>query len=453
MIITGDCKHMLKCIPSESFDSLVTDPPYGLSKHPDMREVLSHWLAGDDFTATGGGFMGKSWDSFVPGPATWAEVLRVLKPGAFGAVFAGSRTVDLMATSLRLAGFEVVDMLHWLYGSGFPKSLDISKAVDSLDAKKAKRERQYRFTAWMREVCPLSSKQIDQVLDTNGMGRHFRDVPPGGKQPEVATREHFEALRPSFTQPVPAWVEELVDERTTESENMKRREVIGEHESPAQAAQWRGEYDQKTASSETVGKITKAYSPEAQEWGGFGTALKPAYEPVIIVRKPTPLTYAENVTTHGTGALNIDGCRNGDRWPANILHDGCLPEPMDRYFYCAKATKADREDGLQDFEAQSAGDVTGGRKEGSAGLSSPRAGAGRTSGAKNVHPTVKPTELMRWLCRLITPPGGAVLDPFAGSGSTGRGAVLEGFDFMGFELSEEYAQIARARIDAALDKR
>lgn len=358
MIITGDCKHMLRCIPSGSFDSLVTDPPYGLSKHPDMREVLSHWLAGDDYAATGGGFMGKSWDSFVPGPATWAEVLRVLKPGAFGAVFAGSRTVDLMATSLRLAGFEVVDMLHWLYGTGFPKSMDVEKATGD----------------------------------------------------------------------------------------------------PA--------------------------------WRGFGTALKPCHEPIILCRRPLGGTYAHNLQEYGCGALNIDACRLGGdeqlaakyasvpadpmrmnsvygadngkrrvephergRFPGNVLHDGCLPEPMDRYFYCAKASKADREDGLQDFEAQSAGDVTGGRKEGSAGLSSPRAGAGRTSGAKNVHPTVKPTELMRWLCRLVTPPGGSVLDPFAGSGSTGRGAALEGFSFMGFELSEEYAQIARARIDAALDKR
>jgi len=222
---------------------------------------------------------------------------------------------------------------------------------------------------------------------------------------------------------------------------------------------------------------------------GLGTALKPAYEPIIIARKPLEGTVADNVLTHGVGAINVDGCRvpsdeqhrqkcasvvgldsnrNGDcygewggkrtdsyspagRWPANILHDGCFDdEPWGRYFYCAKASKADRNEGCEHLAHVAAGEVTGGRAEGSDGLKSPRAGAGRTGGAKNHHPTVKPTELMRWCCRLVTPPGGTVLDPFAGSGSTGKAAVMGGFQFIGFEMDEQYAEIAKARIAHAL---
>ncbi|MBV1928921.1 MAG: site-specific DNA-methyltransferase, partial [Gammaproteobacteria bacterium] len=178
-VINMDCRAGMATMPANSFDSIVTDPPYGLSKQPKIREVLKHWLAGDDYTATGGGFMGKSWDSFVPGPLTWAEAYRVLKPGGYIACFAGSRTVDLMSMSLRLGGFEVVDMCHWLYGSGFPKSMNLQKATGS------------------------------------------------------------------------------------------------------------------------------------DEWEGWGTALKPAHEPIIIARKPLDGTYANNILTHGVGGLNISGCRVG----------------------------------------------------------------------------------------------------------------------------------------------
>lgn len=379
----------MAALPDDLVDAIITDPPYGLSKEPNMAEVLRHWLAGDDYTHGGSGFMGKSWDSFVPGPATWREAFRVLKPGGHALVFAGSRTQDLMATSLRLAGFEIRDSMRyymesdpladflntltpeqqqefahanaqegggaaWVYGSGFPKSLDVSKAVE------------------------------------------------------------------------------------------------------------------------------KAEGLAAQQWAGYGTALKPAYEPIILARKPLGGTVAETVLKHGTGALNIDGCRvptddvtapSGNvgfknthgkfteetqsarpvtgRWPANILHDG-LTEDWARFFYCAKTNKADRNAGCDHLEHQSAGEATGGRAEGSAGLDSPRSGAGRTSGAKNHHPTVKPTDLMRWCCRLVGHPGALILDPFSGSGSTGRGAILEGFSFMGFEMDPEYVEIANARIRDAL---
>mgnify|MGYP003649816985 CR=1 FL=1 len=359
-VINQECREgMAQNIADNSIDAIVTDPPYGLGKEPNMAEVLTHWLAGDDYTATGGGFMGKTWDSFVPGPSIWKEAYRCLKPGGHMLVFAGSRTQDLMATSLRLSGFEIRDTLMWMYGSGFPKSLNVCTATGS------------------------------------------------------------------------------------------------------------------------------------EDWEGYGTGLKPAYEPILVCRKPLDGTVANNVLTHGTGAINVDGCRipatddqlaakyasvpagstrdnsiygkgtsarrdtphESGRWPANVLHDGCLPEPMDRYFYCAKTSKADREAGLEMFDHHTGGECTG-REDGSAGTKSPRAGAGRTGGNKNIHPTVKPTELMRWCCRLVGHPGAVIMDMFSGSGSTGRGAVLEGFGFVGFEMDEEYCAIANARIlDALANKR
>lgn len=358
-VINMECKQGMRLmITDNSIDAIVTDPPYGLSKQPKMEEVLKHWLAGDDYNATGSGFMGKTWDSFVPGPSIWREAYRCLKPGAWAIVFAGSRTQDLMALSLRLAGFEIMDTGMWLYGSGFPKSLNISKAIGS-------------------------------------------------------------------------------------------------------------------------------DNQDAEKWEGWGTALKPAYEPFILARKPLDGTYANNVLKHGVGGLNIDGCRiqrgdndrteygvSGDekshagdentscygeygrveykphsegRFPANVIHDG-IEESWAKYFYCAKANKKDRDEGLENLSVTSAGEMTGGRDEGSDGLNSPRAGAGRTTGARNIHPTVKPTDLMRYLCRLVTPPEGMILDPFSGSGSTGKSAVLEGFNFIGFEMDEKYCEIANLRI-------
>src|SRR5690606_950459 len=189
----GDCLEVMRQLPDNSVDAVVTDPPYGLSREPDIEEVLRHWLAGDDYEHRGGGFMGKTWDSFVPGPAVWREVFRVLKPGGHILCFAGTRTVDLMGISLRLGGFEIRDCLQWLYGSGFPKSLDVSKAID----KKLGAE---------REV-------IGNVTDRRGDGT-------------VYAIGHSGRL----------------------TSNMP---------------------------------ITK----EAKQWQGWGTALKPAYEPIVLARK------------------------------------------------------------------------------------------------------------------------------------------------------------------------
>jgi site-specific DNA-methyltransferase (adenine-specific) len=337
-IMVGDCLHLLREMQDGSVDAVVTDPPYGLS------------------------FMGKRWDHDVPSVDIWAECLRVLKPGGHLLAFAGTRTQHRMAVRIEDAGFEIRDMIAWVYGSGFPKSLDVSKAID-------------KAVGAEREVVGSYTVTID-----------IR----GGK------------LKKGSAQPL-------------------------------------------------ARDITVPRSDAAKQWQGWGTALKPALEPITVARKPLVGTVAENVLLHGTGGLNIDGCRvdadsgrpliasdrrqgngvyrdglqgsrhigmtNLGRWPANLIHDGDAAADLlgdaARFFYCAKASRADRSDG-------------------------------------NTHPTVKPTDLMRYLCRLVTPPGGVVLDPFCGSGSTGKAAVLEGFQFIGMERDPQYAAIAHARVQAAI---
>ena len=311
----GDCLEVLATLPDNSVDSIVTDPPYGLS------------------------FMGKKWDYDVPSVAIWEQCIRVLKPGGHLLAFAGTRTQHRMAVRIEDAGFEIRDMIAWVYGSGFPKSHNLE----------------------------------------------------------------------------------------------------GDHK-------------------------------------GWGTALKPALEPITMARKPLSGTVAETVLQHGTGAINVDRCRVGTeirlnqsagnknlehrttvtpvsshketdgrecigRWPANIIHDGSNEAAMAlksgaRFFYTAKAGKDDRNDGCDAFDQRPAGGMQG-RNDGSLGT---------ITLSKNHHPTVKPTMLMAYLCRLVTPPGGTVLDPFMGSGSTGKAATVNGFRFIGIERDSEYHKIAQARI-------
>lgn len=420
----GNCLEVLKGMPGDSVDSIVTDPPYGLS------------------------FMGKKWDYDVPDQAIWEECLRVLKPGGHLLAFAGTRTQHRMAVRIEDAGFEIRDMIAWVYGSGFPKSMDVSKAIDKMDAADARRERQLRFTEWMRST-GLTSAEIDRITGTN-MGGHYTTA---ASQPSIATRDHFEKLRPHFGVDVPEWVEQLVDERTVESENFKRREVVGRSSSGIAGGSGKHAGEDGAYGFGAEFNITAPATDDARQWQGWGTALKPAIEPITVARKPLKGTVAANVLEWGTGAINIDGGRVAGldawtrrtpykdnikggqlhavksestyacgpqagnelgRWPANLIHDGSdettgFLGAAARFFYCAKAGKKDRGEG-------------------------------------NIHPTVKPTDLMAYLCRLVTPPGGVVLDPFMGSGSTGKAAMREGFLFIGIEMNADYLAIAEARI-------
>jgi len=385
-IHNGDCLQVLRTLPDSSVDACVTDPPYGLA------------------------FMGKRWDYDVPSVELWSEVLRVLKPGGHLLAFAGTRTQHRMAVRIEDAGFEIRDMIAWVYGSGFPKSLDVSKAIDKMDASQEQQARRYRFTEWVRST-GVTSKQIDEATGTR-MGSHYTTHPT---QPAIMTREHLEACRALFGD-VPEWVEREADIRSVESKNFAEREVVGQRRDNG------GRSVAFLAANGNEGHdfdITAPATPEAQQWQGWGTALKPSLEPITVARKPLSGTVAANVLEHGTGAMNVDGCRVGTeivethhtgRWPANLIHDGSeevvglFPEDGDasasRFFYCAKADQSERRN--------------------------------------SKHPTVKPVALMRYLVRLVCPAGGLVLDPFAGSGTTIEAARLEHCRAIGIELEAEY---------------
>jgi len=461
----GDCMESLRKMPDNSVDSIVTDPPYGLS------------------------FMGKKWDYDVPSVEIWAECLRVLKPGGHLLAFAGTRTQHRMAVRIEDAGFEIRDMIAWVYGSGFPKSMDVSKAIDKMDAADEQQQRRLAFTAWVRSQ-GVTSRQIDEATGTN-MGGHYTTA---ASQPAIMTREHLEQCRHLFRK-VPEWVEKEADIRSVESRNMAEREVVGQKTSGISN---KSEADRHTigASKSVVVDITAPATDAARQWQGWGTALKPALEPITVARKPLAGTVAANVLEWGTGAINVDGCRvpteqdddihaknphtvnkgsneicrafskdwscpaydpSAGRWPANLIHDGS--EEVLAAFPEAKGQQG-RSSDSQRTRANTYGELSDNSKEytprgdtGSAARFFYCAKASKrdrnASNASNIHPTVKPTDLMAYLCRLVTPPGGTVLDPFMGSGSTGKAAMREGFRFIGCELSPEYMTIARARIEEA----
>jgi len=343
----GDSLQVMPTLAPDSVDAIVTDPPYGLS------------------------FMGKDWDRGVPGEHFWREAIRVAKPGAHLLAFGGTRTFHRLTCAIEDAGWEIRDCIMWVYGSGFPKSLDVSKAIDK--AAGAERE----------------------VVGTKKAG--------------MGTGSTFGMLQ---------------------AEGMNR-----------QAA---AEVD-----------VTAPATENAKRWAGWGTALKPAWEPIIVARKPCDGTVTANVLKYGTGAINVDGCRVGmeqitytagetggengkygtrkraeqpttvtGRWPANLIHDGSdevvrlFPDDGEasaaRFFYCSKADGEDREHG-------------------------------------NTHATVKPNDLMRYLCKLIAPKDAIILDPFMGSGSTGVAAIQMHNRFIGIELGADHFEICKRRVAAAFD--
>jgi len=367
-LTVGNSLEVLPTLAANSVDAVVCDPPYEL------------------------GFMGKKWDAsgIAFSVHLWHEVLRVLKPGGMLLAFSGTRTQHRMVCAIEDAGFEVRDQMAWTYGSGFPKSLDVSKAIDK--------------DAGVWRACTAAPHADDEQ---RSFGQHYESTDKG----EPAT-------------------------------------------------------------------------DAAREWAGWGTALKPAWESICVARKPLDGTVADNVQKWGTGGINVDAGRVGTdeprpalehtgrtgnvfgaglegsrsigdtmlgRWPANIIHDGSaevagLLGSAARFFYCAKASRGEREAGCEALPAM-AGHEAVGREEGSAGAANPRAGASRTSTfVRNFHPTVKPVDLMRYMVSLVAKPGALVLDPFAGSGTTGIGCVLAGVRFHGIEMDTAHACIAWHRL-------
>jgi len=527
---------LLKEYPDNYFDSIVTDPPYGLGKEPNAHEMLQAWISEGYLEVKGSGFMGKEWDAFVPQPIFWKEVFRTLKYGGHVVSFFGTRTYDWGVMAMRLAGFEIRDCIQWIYGSGFPKSHNISKAIDKMYGAE-------------REVI--------------------------GKGKSGSSETHL---------------------NTMHSQTKNGKSVFG------------GEFD-----------ITSASTEQAKQWEGWGTALKPANEPIVLARKPFEkgLCTVENVMKWGTGGINIDGSRistNGETWerdnnveyriknnipstksmlsngngafvnsnpqgrfPANLIlthhpdcecrglkkvkgtrsgkmntivcensngvissfrrgefvditdengeetiedwtcHEDCPIRIMDeqsgesksnprttcdrrtnsthdygfksdaysphndkggasRFFYCAKASKSERNKGLSDFEERQKPDnyimpkltcsVCGSKRVDSTNKlvcncggethyenqNSQESKNNLAGNNKNFHPTVKPVALMRYLVKMITPPNGIVLDPFSGSGTTGVACKLDEFSYVGLEQDADYCKISRARIESCSEK-
>ena len=378
-IINGNNIDVLKTFPDNHFDSIITDPPYGID------------------------FLGKAWDANTGALETYQQCLRVLKPGGHILAFSAARTYHHLAVTLEQAGFEIRDQIMWIYSSGFPKSQDVGRSIQ------------------------------------RSLGVKEKYKPTGAKSTTPRKNPHAKIL---------------CEAKGVERINDKDYEV----------------------------DMIKVTDPEAKAWAGWGTALKPAHEPIALARKPIRGSIKDNVLKHGVGALNIDATRVGDeirtydltmtsgnhtvtlggknkklgeatvqgRFPSNVLGD--IPD-YQKYFYCPKVQRKERNVGCIDpgpqFQVPSGFDYrmpssnNANNGESQIGIVEKNANNG-----SNNHPTVKPIELMKYLIKLVTPPGGLVLDPFNGSGSTGCAAVELGHEYVGIELDPKYVEIATKRIEA-----
>ena len=504
-IIHGDCLEELKKLDDSSVDAVVTDPPYGLSntKPKQVADVLKAWVTGDTVSvpAKRGGFMGADWDSFVPPPAVWAECMRVLKPGGHMAVFAGARTQDLMGLSIRLAGFEIRDTLGWVYGSGMPKSHNISKAIDKRrDDYPAIRE----VVMFIREAVAASTvdrSQLDEALGGPAVMAHF--LAPSRSNAGCPKWDQWQTLKSilNFGDEMDAEVWRLNGRKGTPGEAWEKREVTGMHKQPSGVNEWAANYrGSKRAGAKERRDIPA--SDAAKQWDGWGTALKPAIEPIILARKPLDGTVAANVLAHGVGGLNIDACRvaaddkakfpvgvvsetgtvygGGEgiyadrprtedrnpagRFPANVLLDEHAAKEMDKQSGVLKSgartpTGREPKGHVYGLGHKTRGVNTYAASEGGASRFFPvfkyqakapkkeRPVIVREDGSRIQHPTVKPEKLMEWLVTLITPPGGIVLDPFAGTGTTLQAATNKGFHPIGIEADADYIQLIHKRLE------
>ena len=404
----GDCLEVLRGLADNSVDSIVTDPPYGLS------------------------FMGKKWDYDVPGTDVWAECLRVLKPGGHLLAFAGTRTQHRMAVRIEDAGFEIRDMIAWVYGSGFPKSLDVSKAIDK--ASGAERE----VTREGQTKAPEDAGKFDSAPST---ARERRDEPAteAARQPVARLGT---ALKPALEpitvarKPLVGTVAANVLEHGTGALNIDGCRVgwPGGVAPEIGTPGWGGPSKKLTAVPGQEGETVERAEPNnAGRWPA--NLIHDGSDEVVAQFPANAGASAPVRGTEGSKASvgNVTGKR--ERVPGAFHAD---TGSAARFFYCAKASRADRNEGVPSGAAPAV--ATGATMR-------DREDADWSARNGNHHPTVKPTDLMAYLCRLVTPPGGVVLDPFMGSGSTGKAAMREGFRFIGVEREAAYVEIARSRIE------
>jgi site-specific DNA-methyltransferase (adenine-specific) len=385
ILYNDDCLNAMRRLEDNSVDSIVTDPPYGLS------------------------FMGKKWDYDVPSVEIWAECLRVLKPGGHLLAFAGTRTQHRMAVRIEDAGFEIRDMIAWVYGSGFPKSHNLKDEWQGWGT--ALKPALEPITIARK---PLIGTVADNVL-THGTGGLNID---GCR---VATEDKLSGGHASGGQQMTGgWERPWMKDPAAVAANAERSR-------------------QSVAKAEELGR-----------WPA--NLIHDGSDEVVGL---FPITNGvTGMTKHASGTNAVYG--DYSRTDKSLGGSGTPDKgSAARFFYCAKASKCDRDEGLEGFEAKATAfgnQAQAELKRGNLDHDDGKSGMNKVKMRQNSHPTVKPTDLMRYLCRLVTPPGGVVLDPFMGSGSTGKAAMLEGFQFIGCEMSPEYMEIAKARIEAAIPK-
>lgn len=485
----GDCVEVLKTLPDNSVDAVVTDPPYGIRfmgkawDGEDIEEMTRKRRESkpmpDGVGGPNGGYQSASTEAgrynqtltanqaFGEWCLEWTrECFRVLKPGGHILAFGGSRTWHRLASAVEDAGFEIRDSIAWLYGSGFPKSMDISKAIDKMRHESADK---LKVTTWLADQADannITRRMLDIAMGTSDMGgwwlsriEHRCQIPTMEQIPRVLATLGVEA------EDVPAEIQELIFElngaKGTPGKAWLEREVVGTRET-GDALGWL----QSTGSITKTVDVTTAASEAAKKWEGWGTTLKPSFEPVVVGRKPMRLTTAANVLKHGVGGMNIAATRVGDelrtnnagsasslhavsrveqgyrdtitecegvastvtgRWPTNVILDDFTAELLDEqeraasqffpvFRYEAKAPASERPN------------VDG-----------------------TMHPTVKPLDLMRWLIKLVTPPGGTVLEPFAGSGTTAEACVMENMQCIAIEREADYLPLIRQRLEKPIE--
>lgn len=414
----GDCLEVMKTLPDNSVDSIVTDPPYGIS------------------------FMGKKWDYDVPGVDVWAEALRLLKPGGHALVACGTRTQHRMAVNLEDAGFEIRDIVAWIYGSGFPKSLDVSKAIDKMHGVE-------------REVIGQKIRGDVQQAKVNGSG-YLADPANRNNEKQFgygvenlttpATDEAKQwngwgtALKPAMElwtlarKPLEGTVAANVLKHGTgglhiDGCRVPTNEIITNHSRGSESAVSKGKYGDSTAQD--------THQTNGQALGRFPANLihDGSDEVVGLFPESKSAGNYKNTETAKEGGNGMFAGGEVQNFYANETGSAA------RFFYCAKASKSDRNGGLDGFPVD--------RPDSRTAIGMGTFEEKGVQPQQNHHPTVKPTALMQYLCRLITPPGGTVLDPYTGSGSTGKAAMFEDFRFIGIERELEYVEIATARIEAA----
>lgn len=511
-VINGNNLDVLKQYPDNYFDAVVTDPPYGLGKEPNATELMKDWIEHGYHEVKGTGFMGKEWDAFVPQPIFWKEVFRVLKHGGHVLAFYGTRTFDWGVMAMRFAGFEVRDTVYWHYGSGFPKSHNISKAIDKLQGaerevlgtnpnQRTNKPDKDIYEAGIRgKEAFITAPDTDQAKQWDGWGSSLKPA----SEPIVLARKPLEKGL-SIAENVLKWGTGGINIdgcRVNTSDNLaknynsirKSDDEMGERGYKMGFRQGKDSYAEATEST-SLGRfpanLIMSHHPECEcrglkkigsgKEGGYNYKGN-KYEVQGFVPNNSPeanSNYGEEsiedwnchedcpirimdeqsgVTTSGKVKSDKDSYDGKSitgllRGVSNAQNQHGGSGVASRFFYCAKASKSERNRGLDEFdEKQTIGGGGGiGNYLDDVNSASGKYGSEKAP-SKNFHPTVKPVKLMQYLVKMITPPNGKVLDPFCGSGTTGIACKLEGFEFVGIEQDPEYTKIAQARIENYTDE-